>query len=106
MPLFNRACLGLLVAFTWAHAEATTRPVTLSSDCFKQSSQLFCTTFYRGYLSSCLRTVTSETFVLKLTDNYLCYIPSGNTECISAEICPELVDLKQPTVSMKSDCVI
>ena len=98
MPLFNGVCLGLLFALSWAHAiEATTRPVSLSGECLERSSQVFCSTFYRSYLSSCLRTVNSQSFVLK--DNAYCYIPSGDTECISAEICKESVAFSQPTVS-------
>ena len=101
MSSIDKACLGLLLALTWAHAiEATTRPESLSGDCLKRSSQLFCSTFYSSYLTSCLRTVNSQSFVLK-GDAY-CYIPSADTECISAEICKEVAPPKQQIVSFDS----
>ena len=104
MSLFDKACLGLLLALTWAHAtKATTQTVSLSGDCLKRSSQLFCSTFYSSYLSSCLRTVNGQSFVLKY--NAYCYIPSRDTECISAEICADPMAPK-PTVSVESFCVI
>ena len=96
MPLLGYACLFL--ALTLVHATEATRPVTLSGDCLKRSSQLFCSTFYRSYLSSCLRTVNGESFVLK--DNNYCYIPSADTECISTEICKDVAAPKQQIVSV------